>query len=135
MYQVDLLAFPFQFSAHAASRYAPLIFPYLLQVHLYKLSIIMKPRMYYDDAAWEKSEEMSEAWIAQFTDLDILRKLGRFLVRHHEPDKPDSFDFLEKGAFNISFEMTYKNTSSAIIRLPQLVPLCFPKRKSAMRSL
>ena len=89
----------------------------------------MQPRMCYDDAAWEKSEEISEAWIAQFTDLDILRELGRFLVRHHEPGKPDSFDFLEKGAFNISFEMTYKNTSSTIIRLPQPGAIMFPEEK------
>lgn len=85
--------------------------------------------MYYDDAAWEKSEEISEAWIAQFLDVGILRHLGRFLVRHHEPDKPDSFDFLEKGAYNISFQMSYKNTSSAIIRLPQPGATMFPEEK------
>lgn len=93
------------------------------------LFIDMKPRMCYDDAAWEKSEEISEAWIAQFLDVDILRHLGRFLVRHHEPDKPDSFDFLEKGAFNISFQMSYKNTGSAIIRLPQPGATMFPEEK------
>ncbi|CAI7593328.1 unnamed protein product [Penicillium glandicola] len=76
----------------------------------------MRPRMCYDDAAWEKSEEISEAWIAQFSDLDILRELGRFLVRHHEPDKPDSFDFLRK-------------RSSAIIRLPQPGAIMFPEEK------
>lgn len=81
------------------------------------------------DATWEKSEEISEAWIAQFLDVDILRHLGRFLVRHHEPDKPDSFDFLEKGAFNISFQMSYKNTGSAIIRLPQPGATMFPEEK------
>lgn len=81
------------------------------------------------DATWEKSEEISEAWIAQFLDVDILRHLGRFLVRHHELDKPDSFDFLEKGAFNISFQMSYKNTGSAIIRLPQPGSTMFPEEK------
>lgn len=58
-----------------------------------------------------------------------MRHLGRFLVGHHEPDKPDSFDFLEKGAFNISFQMSYKNTSSAIIRLPQPGATMFPEEK------
>ncbi|KAI9035573.1 uncharacterized protein KD926_003233 [Aspergillus affinis] len=62
----------------------------------------MQPRMYYDDAAWEKSEEIADSWVRQFLDPDILRPVGGFLVRHHDPDNPDKFTILEKRAFNIS---------------------------------
>lgn len=89
----------------------------------------MQPRMCYDDAAWEKSDEISEAWIAQILECDTLREVGRFLVKHHEPDKPDTFNILEKGTFNISFDMSYKNTSSAVIRLPQPGAVMFPEEK------
>ncbi|KAJ5114799.1 hypothetical protein NUU61_000558 [Penicillium alfredii] len=88
----------------------------------------MKPRMRYDDAAWEKSEEVADAWVLQFLEPDILTPVGNFLVRHHRPESPDEFDILEKGAFNISLQMTYKN-SSAIIRFPQPGAAMFPEEK------
>ncbi|KAI9036087.1 uncharacterized protein KD926_002464 [Aspergillus affinis] len=74
--------------------------------------------MYYDDAAWEKSE-VADAWVRQFLEPEILRPVGGFLVRHHSPHDPEEFTILEKGAFNISLRMEYENGCSAVIRFPQ----------------
>lgn len=55
--------------------------------------------------------------------------VGRFLVRHHHPGDAVEFSFLEKGAYNISFQMKYKNTNTAIIWFPQPGATMFPKEK------
>ncbi|CAG8359274.1 unnamed protein product [Penicillium salamii] len=87
----------------------------------------MLPRMPYDDASWEKSEEVADSWVRQFLEPDILRQIGGFLVRHHSPSDPDQFSILEKGAFNISLRMKYENVSSAVIRFPQPGATMFPE--------
>ncbi|CAG7942047.1 unnamed protein product [Penicillium salamii] len=89
----------------------------------------MQPRMHYDDASWEKSEEVSDSWVRQFLEPDILRPVGSFLVRHHNPSDPDQFSILEKGAFNISLRMKYENAGSAVIRFPQPGATMFPEEK------
>lgn len=89
----------------------------------------MLPRMHYDDASWEKSEEVADCWVRQFLEPDILRPVGGFLVRHHHPSDPDEFSVLEKGAFNISLRMKYENASSAVIRFPQPGATMFPEEK------
>jgi hypothetical protein len=89
----------------------------------------MRPRLHYDDAAWEKSEEIIDAWVQQLLDPEVLAPVGNFLVKHHRPDDPILFDVLAKGAFNILFKMTYKNTSAAVIRFPQPGAIMFPEEK------
>jgi hypothetical protein len=88
----------------------------------------MQRRMNYDDAAWEKSEEIADAWVRQFLEPDVLRSVGRFIVKHHNPDDPTAFDVLERGAFNVSLHMIYKN-SSAVIRFSQPGTTLFPEEK------
>lgn len=88
----------------------------------------MQPRMHYDDAAWEKSEEIADAWVLQFLEPDVLTPVGNFVVRYHKPDNPTEFNILEKGAFNISLQMVYEN-SSAVIRFPVPGATMFPEEK------
>ncbi|KAJ5573656.1 uncharacterized protein N7459_008083 [Penicillium hispanicum] len=89
----------------------------------------MEPRMCYDDAAWEKSEEVSDAWVLQFLEPDVLTPIGDYLVRHHSPEVPERFSILEKGAYNISLRMTYENERSAVIRFSQPGASMFPEEK------
>lgn len=88
----------------------------------------MQTRMHYDDAAWEKSEEIADAWVLQFLEPDVLTPVGNFVVRYHKPDNPTEFNILEKGAFNISLQMVYEN-SSAVIRFPVPGATMFPEEK------
>ncbi|KAJ5918133.1 hypothetical protein N7454_010508 [Penicillium verhagenii] len=90
----------------------------------------MQPRMHYDDASREKSEEIADSWVRQFLEPDITRPIGGFLLRLHNPgDGTDLFSILEKGAFNISLRMKYKNAGSAVIRFPQPGATMFPEEK------
>ena len=89
----------------------------------------MQPRMPYDYACLEKSEEISVSWVQQFLEPDILRPIGNFLIRHHNPCEPGAFSILERGAFNICFRMRYENGSSAVIRFPQPGATMFPEEK------
>ena len=85
--------------------------------------------MCYDDAAWEKIEEITDAWVRQFFDPDIATPIGNFLVRHHDPDAPVAFDILEKGSFNIALWMTYRNGPAGVIRFPLPGATMFPEEK------
>lgn len=40
----------------------------------------MQPRMYFDDVAWEQAEEVSDNWLLQFPNHDILRPVGYFML-------------------------------------------------------
>ncbi|PLB43302.1 hypothetical protein P170DRAFT_419194 [Aspergillus steynii IBT 23096] len=86
-------------------------------------------RMCFDDASWEKSEEVSDSFAIQFLSPDVLRPVGGFLVRHHSPDDPEQFSILQKGAFNISLQMEYENGSSAVMRFPLPGAAMFPEEK------
>jgi hypothetical protein len=85
--------------------------------------------MCYDDAAWEKSEEIADTWVRKFFNPDISIPIGNFLIRHHQPDGAISFDILEKGSFNIALWMTYKTGPAGIIRFPLPGATMFPEEK------
>ncbi|KAJ5627468.1 hypothetical protein N7528_004895 [Penicillium herquei] len=89
----------------------------------------MRPRMRYDDASWEKSEEIADRWVQQFFEPNISRPIGNFLIKHHNPNEAVKFDILEKGAFNIVLRMRYK-IGSAIIRFPLPGATMFPEEKT-----
>jgi hypothetical protein len=75
----------------------------------------MRPRLPYDDAAWEKSEEIADGWVQELLDPEVLEPIGNFLVAHYRPDDPVIFDVLRQRSFNSLFTMEYKNSSAAII--------------------
>ncbi|PWY70766.1 hypothetical protein BO83DRAFT_447611 [Aspergillus eucalypticola CBS 122712] len=89
----------------------------------------MKPRLYYDDVAWEWAEAIANAWFQQFFDPKILQSVAQFLKRHHGPGDVDEFTYLEKGSYNITFQMKNKNASSTVIRFVQPGSIMFPEEK------
>lgn len=45
----------------------------------------MDPRMDFDDAAWERSEDIADSWIHNlFADEDTLRAIGRLIVKYRK---------------------------------------------------
>ncbi|GLB11919.1 hypothetical protein AtubIFM57258_009193 [Aspergillus tubingensis] len=89
----------------------------------------MKARLHYDDVAWDKAEAVTNAWIQQFFDPKILQSVAQFLKRHHGPGHVDEFTYLEKGSYNITFQMKNKNANSTVIRFVQPGSIMFPEEK------
>lgn len=65
----------------------------------------MQPGMSFADAAWEQSEEVTDTWVLHFHQPDVLRAIRIFLFEPPKPEDPVALDILERGAFNISFQM------------------------------
>jgi hypothetical protein len=82
-----------------------------------------------DDMAWEQAEETSDKWLAQFLELDILRPIADFILKHNRGIATE-FAILKKGSYNISLRLKYRNGATAImIRLSQPGAVLFPEEK------
>ncbi|QKX53802.1 uncharacterized protein TRUGW13939_00882 [Talaromyces rugulosus] len=89
----------------------------------------MMSRMCPDDVAWEQAEETADAWLAQFLDVDILRPIADFILKHNRGTATE-FAVLRKGSYNISLRLTYRNCA-AVLRLSQPGAVLFPEEKVA----
>ena len=83
--------------------------------------------MYYDDVAWEQSDDVSDNWLLQFLDIDVKRPIAKFMLKHDSGDDPE-FTILRKGSFNITLQMKY-TYSATNIRFPQPGAILFPEEK------
>ncbi|KAJ5139022.1 uncharacterized protein N7515_003870 [Penicillium bovifimosum] len=90
----------------------------------------MNPRLPFDDAAWEKSDQNEEFWLDLLFDGDIYNKIGIFLAEHHSPRQWADFKIFNCGGFNASFLMTFTDTDAgALLRLPLPGVHMFPEEK------
>lgn len=89
----------------------------------------MKTLMCADDMTWEFAEKISHNWLLQFLKLDIKKPIAMFILQRQRGDGPE-FAILEKGSYNISLRMKYKN-HAVVIRLCQPGAVFFPKEKVA----
>ncbi|KAJ5463074.1 hypothetical protein N7475_008018 [Penicillium sp. IBT 31633x] len=89
----------------------------------------MEPRMRYDDAAWEISDRVADAWALYILDLKIFQKIGNFLLEHHQASDAVEFTILQTGAFNTALQMNFERTRAAIIRFPLPGAIMFPEEK------
>ncbi|KAJ5936990.1 phosphotransferase family protein [Penicillium verhagenii] len=87
----------------------------------------MQTRMNPDDVAWEQAEEISENWLAQFLQHDVLRPIGTFMLDHNGGIGTE-FAILRKGSYNISLRLKDEHVAS-IIRLSQPGAVFFPEEK------
>lgn len=78
----------------------------------------MRVRMRFDDLAWERSEHVSDTWVADIFKEETLMATGKFILKHRLGQPIELCD-PKAGAFNVSFRMTFEDGSSAIIRYPQ----------------
>ncbi|KAJ9296157.1 hypothetical protein DTO271G3_5298 [Paecilomyces variotii] len=89
----------------------------------------MLPQMCPDDVAWEQAEETSDNWLVQFLQLDILRPIADFILKHNRGHAIE-FAILKKGSYNISLRMKYQNAAT-VIRFSQPGAVFFPEEKVA----
>lgn len=80
-----------------------------------------------DDVAWEQAEEISDNWLAQFLELDILRPIADFILNHNRGNATE-FAILRKGSYNISLRMKYRK-GATVIRFSQPGAVFFPEEK------
>lgn len=89
----------------------------------------MEVRMRYDDAAWETSDRVADAWAFHILDQEVFENIGNFLLRHHQATDPVEFTILQTGAFNTALQMNFERTRAAIIRFPLPGATMFPEEK------
>ncbi|KAF7716911.1 Uncharacterized protein PECH_000697 [Penicillium ucsense] len=91
----------------------------------------MNPRLPFDDAAWEESDQIEDLWLNLLFDEDIYNEIGIFLAENHCPRQWANFKFLKCGGLNASFLMTFTDTDTggAVLRLPLPGVHMFPEEK------
>ncbi|KAL4913334.1 hypothetical protein BDW62DRAFT_205661 [Aspergillus aurantiobrunneus] len=89
----------------------------------------MRPRMCFDDVAWERSESISEAWIKDLFKTDNLRAIGGAIAAYR---KGSPIDLCEPrgGAFNALFRMNFQQGNPILIRLTNPGMTMFPDEKT-----
>ncbi|KAK6823319.1 hypothetical protein RU639_006042 [Aspergillus parasiticus] len=88
----------------------------------------MQTRMCFDDVAWEQSETISDAWVAELFKTDTPRAIGNLIVKHRKGTPPEICQ-PRAGAFNVSFRMKFEDGGSALIRFPKPGATMFPEEK------
>ncbi|CAK7234017.1 hypothetical protein SBRCBS47491_008807 [Sporothrix bragantina] len=70
-----------------------------------------------DDLIWEKLDERIDEWYKSVRTNDMYRAVARFILKY----KPGDVELMHralKGAYNITYRLEYKNSSSVIMRIP-----------------
>ncbi|KAM3428629.1 hypothetical protein NHJ13734_008516, partial [Beauveria thailandica] len=88
----------------------------------------MRPRMLFDDVAWEESERVEGEWIKSLFEESTLRAIGDFIVKHRGGIPTELCD-PKAGAFNALFRMKFQDGGSAVIRFPKPGVTMFPEEK------
>ncbi|KAI9841099.1 MAG: hypothetical protein M1837_001003 [Sclerophora amabilis] len=88
----------------------------------------MDVRMSFDDAAWERSDEIFDAWKRKLHQEDTLRAIGTLIIKHRG-GVPEELCPPMRGAFNVCIRMKFKDGGSALIRFPCPGVSMFPEEK------
>lgn len=89
----------------------------------------MKPRLAYDDKAWERGTIIYKRWYKYLEEDEPFNAVGRFLATHFYPREWCEFDIFALGGFNICFQMVFTDNTTAIIRFPFPGIVMFPEEK------
>lgn len=84
--------------------------------------------MSYDDVAWEQSDDISDNRLLQFLDVEVLKPIANFILKHNSGDDPE-FSILKKGFYNLTLRMKYKHSTATDIRFVQPGATMFPEEK------
>ncbi|RMD44981.1 hypothetical protein DV735_g102, partial [Chaetothyriales sp. CBS 134920] len=79
----------------------------------------MRTRMRFDDAVWEYSEAMQDAWVHELFKEETLRAIGGLIVKHRGGGVPVELCDANAGASNVCFRMKFKDGGSTLIRFPK----------------
>lgn len=88
----------------------------------------MNIRMEYDDVAWERSDEIADAWRAKLFETETMRAVGDFMVKHCV-GAPFQLNAPVAGAFNVVFRMEFKHGGQVVMRIPVPGVAMFPEEK------
>ncbi|KAJ5771292.1 kinase-like domain-containing protein [Penicillium nucicola] len=83
--------------------------------------------MCFEDVAREQAEDISDNWLTQFLEHDILRPIGNFMLDHNG-GSGNEFAILKKGSYNISLRLKDENVAT-VIRFSQPGAVLFPEEK------
>ncbi|KAF2441505.1 phosphotransferase family protein [Karstenula rhodostoma CBS 690.94] len=89
----------------------------------------MEPRMKFDDAAWERSDAIFDAWKTKLYEEDTMRGIGN-LIKKHRGGVPKELFAPQRGAFNVTVRMEFGDGGSAIMRTPCPGVHIFPEEKT-----
>ncbi|KAF2276615.1 phosphotransferase family protein [Westerdykella ornata] len=88
----------------------------------------MEPRMKFDDAAWERSDEIFDAWKKKLYHEPTQRAIAD-LIKKHRGGVPKELFAPQRGAFNVTYRLQFADGGSAIIRFPCPGIHMFPEEK------
>jgi hypothetical protein len=88
----------------------------------------MSARMPYDDAAWERSDDIFDEWKNKLYQQETLREIGLFIAKHRG-GVPEELFAPVRGAFNVVVRMRFIDGGSALIRFPCPGVAVFPEEK------
>ncbi|KFY86522.1 hypothetical protein V500_07577 [Pseudogymnoascus sp. VKM F-4518 (FW-2643)] len=84
--------------------------------------------MSYDDVAWEKSDDVFDAWKHKLYRNDVLQAIGRFIQKHRGGVAIKLCNPL-RGSFNVCIKVEFLDGGSAVIRIPCPGVVMFPEEK------
>ncbi|KAJ5716726.1 Aminoglycoside phosphotransferase [Penicillium malachiteum] len=90
----------------------------------------MKPRLSYDDQAWERGTIIYQHWYKYLEeDADPFNAVGRFLATQFYPREWCDFDIFALGGFKVCFRIVFTDTTTALIRFPLPGIIMLPEEK------
>lgn len=84
--------------------------------------------MSYDDVAWEKSDNVFDAWKHKLYSNDALQAIGGFVQKHRGGVATKLCNPL-RGSFNVCIRVEFLDGGAAIIRIPCPGVVMFPEEK------
>lgn len=90
--------------------------------------IFKEKRMMFDEAVWDKSDELFAVWKKKLFNEEVFREIGALIIKHRGGPADELFR-PQKGAFNVILRMKFLDGGSAIIRFPAPGYSVFPEEK------
>ena len=84
--------------------------------------------MSYDDVAWEKSDDVFDAWKHKLYRNDVLQAIDKFVQKHRGGVAIKLCNPL-RGSFNVCIQIDFLNGGLAMIRIPCPGVVIFPEEK------
>lgn len=70
-----------------------------------------------DDLVWEKLDEATDKWVASIRTKETYRAVGNLILKHKN-GQAELMHPAIKGGYNIVYRLEYKDSTSAIMRVP-----------------
>ena len=87
-------------------------------------------RMEYDDAAWERSDNIFDEFKKRIVTSDVLLAVTNFMASYRDGVRPvDRARIADVGAFNLCFRMVFEDGFSSLLRFPCPGRVMFPEEK------